>query len=457
MAHIFISYSRENSAYVDSLVNSLTKASFNVWLDRKNLQAGQNWRAEIVEAIERADSFVLLVSGSSVASKYVRQEVYVADSSDREISSLYMEPLDLPSELKLPLAGLQAILLFEDWDAGYDKLVDMLRKQQQEGQVKIKPPLPSTRQAELSLQKGKQGNEEKKENILLLLSGILGVPAQIVKFSAEKLVINVPYHLSYELKAQALNNNPKLWKAGIMGLHFEGDKHHIPLQDPQPIKSAHNGKETRQSSAASKTSLEKIKPKLPLIIGGLMISFICIIVLFGIYLFNVASATIPPTNIPPASTLTATPNREAPPITETFTPTPTASLTITPSKTATRTPTITVTTAVPDPMTGKISGQVWDDANGDEKNSGEFLLEGIPVSLGTGSCNSAVPKATTSTRAPSFDYSFTGLAAGTYCVSVEIEEVCKKVTVPTTPTMFTITLLPSEQKFASFGFQKKIC
>ncbi|MCP4142641.1 MAG: TIR domain-containing protein [Chloroflexi bacterium] len=473
MAHIFISYSRADSEYVDSLVKSLSQANFNVWLDRKDIQAGQNWRAEIVEAIERADSFVLVVSRSSTASKYVRQEVYVADGSDREISSLYMEPLDLPSELKLPLAGLQIILLYEDWNAGYYKLVDMLRKQQDEEQAKIKAPLPSTRQAELSIHADKQNDEKEKEKIFTLLSSILGIaldPAQIIEESLGKITINIPYKLSYELKAQVLNNNPKLWDAGITGLHFEGDKHHIPLHDPKLNNSSYKGKETQQSISKSSTTIPKTKSKLPLIIGGVLISVIFLLAFGGIYLFNSNSPPpiVPPTSIntplPDSPTLTSTPKREVPPTAEaptsmpTFTPSPTATWTLTPSKTATITPTVT---AIP----GKISGQVWNDSdkNG-SRGFGEFLISGVTVSLGLGSCDSFVDfmdTASTATGSPTSNYSFSGLPAEIYCLRVNLAEACEdfdgNLRILTTPKMHTITLLPGAHESISFGSTLAIC
>jgi hypothetical protein len=321
------------------------------------------------------------------------------------------------------------------------------------------------------VQEGDQAEKE-KQKLFLLLNGILGIsldPAKIVGISSGKFIIDIPYHLSYELKAQALNNNPKLWEAGIKGLHFEGDKHNILLQDPQLIAASQKGKGTQQSATPSKPALPKAKPKLSLIIGGLLIPLICIVVLFGVYLFSTwdpgsrppivpsTRTNAPNTLLPDPPTLTSTPFLEPPPIIEPPTITPT----FTPSPTATRTPTITITIT---PMPASISGKVWDDANGDGIDSIESSLAGIPISLGLGSCNSSGFKDITSTAfnlsSPNINYSFTELAAGTYCVSVDIEEKCNEspdARTLTTPKMHTITLLPGEHESVSFGSKEEIC
>lgn len=157
----------------------------------------------------------------------------------------------------------------------------------------------------------------------------------------------------------------------------------------------------------------------------------------------VAPESAQPPAIQPAEEL-------APP--PTFTPTvkPPPTLTFTPHP---PTPTLT---PIPDPMNASITGSVWNDANGNgSKDGGETGLAAQTVKLGTGACStSGLGSQSTNLGG---GYSFTGLAGGTYCVSVEQVESCGDVTAATTPKQVTITLQPGGTIIVSFGFQKVIC
>ena len=156
-----------------------------------------------------------------------------------------------------------------------------------------------------------------------------------------------------------------------------------------------------------------------------------------------------PTPIPPTvaqvtsvviPTITLTPKKSVP-VTLTFTPPPTNTPTLTPA---------------PDPMNASISGFVWNDANRNStKDGGETGLAAQTVELGAGACGSSGLASIASNLAGG--YSFTGLAAGTYCVSVQRPEKCGDVTSATTPKQVTVILGQGEGSSVSFGFQKMIC
>jgi len=128
-------------------------------------------------------------------------------------------------------------------------------------------------------------------------------------------------------------------------------------------------------------------------------------------------------------------------------------VTITPTNTSTP---ITDTPVPPDPQNASISGQVWNDANGNGSfQSGESPLAAQTVKLGIGSCNSSGLDSMDTNFGGG--YSFKGLTAGTYCVSVERAEKCGDVSSATTPKQVTVVLTPSQTITVSFGFQKIIC
>jgi hypothetical protein len=118
-------------------------------------------------------------------------------------------------------------------------------------------------------------------------------------------------------------------------------------------------------------------------------------------------------------------------------------------------PTAAPTTAVP-PATGKISGSVWEDANGNgSKDGAEGGMGSVTVKLGMGSCSSSGFKQTSTSSGGG--YSFSNLAAGTYCVSVNITPACGKISSATTSTKYTVTLSNGQTVSKSFGYQKMIC
>ena len=155
-----------------------------------------------------------------------------------------------------------------------------------------------------------------------------------------------------------------------------------------------------------------------------------------------------------AAPSTFTPTVASPP-TFTFTPVvvvipPTFTPTEVPPPTFT--PTFTPLPPPPDPMNASISGKAWNDANGNGTNdSGEGFLAQTSVKLGAGACNST-GQSSASTGFTG-DYSFTGLAAGTYCVSATRSS---NPTSATTTTNVQIVLSPGQSKTVNFGFQNVI-
>lgn len=136
----------------------------------------------------------------------------------------------------------------------------------------------------------------------------------------------------------------------------------------------------------------------------------------------------------------------APPVTATTIPLPTIGLPLTPTPSQTPVGVATATsTATSEAATGSIGGWVWHDlcdpgpdggpspaapppgcvadgfggyrADG-TRETAEPVLGGVVVRLGVGACPSTgLAESSTATSGPS--YSFSGLAAGTYCVSID--------------------------------------
>lgn len=72
MAHIFISYARKDAEAANRLVGTLANAGYQAWIDRE-ITGGDLWKRRIVEAIDGADAFLVLLSPHSVASDNVQR------------------------------------------------------------------------------------------------------------------------------------------------------------------------------------------------------------------------------------------------------------------------------------------------------------------------------------------------------------------------------------------------
>jgi WD40 repeat protein len=72
---IFVSYSRHDAASADALVNALIARGFEVTIDRRNLEFGVKWQAELAEFIRLSDTVIWLVSEASIHSQWVNWEL----------------------------------------------------------------------------------------------------------------------------------------------------------------------------------------------------------------------------------------------------------------------------------------------------------------------------------------------------------------------------------------------
>lgn len=99
--NVFMSYSRREAPFVDSLVNDLEKNDFKVWLDYRSLIPGTPWAGQIDKGVAEADVIVLVVSKASIKSEYVGSEwKQVIGMKDKRIILAIFETVDLPPELQ---------------------------------------------------------------------------------------------------------------------------------------------------------------------------------------------------------------------------------------------------------------------------------------------------------------------------------------------------------------------
>lgn len=108
MDDLFISYSRKDQPTAKRLHNFLDDEGWDVWWDQE-IQVGENWNDDLVEALNKSKAIVILWSKNSVKSEWVRKEAQYAYDHNK-LFPILLEECDVPE----PFTKIQWVMLF-DW------------------------------------------------------------------------------------------------------------------------------------------------------------------------------------------------------------------------------------------------------------------------------------------------------------------------------------------------------
>ena len=97
---VFISYSRREAPFVDILMDALEDEGVNVWVDYRSLVPGKPWLDQILEGINQADVFLLVVSKESMTSPNVELEYKHALEQGKRIILILFQAAELPTALQ---------------------------------------------------------------------------------------------------------------------------------------------------------------------------------------------------------------------------------------------------------------------------------------------------------------------------------------------------------------------
>jgi TIR domain len=107
MGHIFISYSRKDSEFVDRLIEALEKYGFPTWQDVNAIAGGEVWKGAISKAVRESDAFLIVLSPQSASSENVSKELAVATKYARRILPVMYQACKIPDKMEYDLAELQ--------------------------------------------------------------------------------------------------------------------------------------------------------------------------------------------------------------------------------------------------------------------------------------------------------------------------------------------------------------
>lgn len=138
MAHVFLSYVRDDQQLVDRLADELRQAGVSVWLDRDQIKPGQRWQHTIRQAIENGAYFIACFSRQYE----MRSRSYMNEELTLAIEELRRRPVDrtwfipiLLTDASIPdrpigagetLRDIQWVSLYEDWDDGIRRILDVV-------------------------------------------------------------------------------------------------------------------------------------------------------------------------------------------------------------------------------------------------------------------------------------------------------------------------------------------
>lgn len=138
MEQIFVSYSRADKDFVDSLsrdIEAFEIGKFDVWMDRADISGGDDWYKAISRAIRACSYFLLVLSPNSVKSQKVSQELSLADKHGKRIIPLMYQRCEIPEELELLLVRPQLIDCAQNYGEALRKLRGALGQKQQQANV----------------------------------------------------------------------------------------------------------------------------------------------------------------------------------------------------------------------------------------------------------------------------------------------------------------------------------
>lgn len=118
---VFVSYKREDLPRITPYLHRLVGWGYKLWYDR-GIPGGAEWDAMIEDKVSRCMLLLTFMSCAAVNSKWVRREIKFADSQNKPILAVRLEPVELNRGLNIVLSQYQMI------DASRADFSDELRK-----------------------------------------------------------------------------------------------------------------------------------------------------------------------------------------------------------------------------------------------------------------------------------------------------------------------------------------
>ena len=81
--NVFISYSRQDIAFVDRLQETLRSRGIEAFVDREHIEKSEEWWTRIKQLITEADTIVFVLNPGSINSKVCKEEIEFAEKLNK--------------------------------------------------------------------------------------------------------------------------------------------------------------------------------------------------------------------------------------------------------------------------------------------------------------------------------------------------------------------------------------
>ena len=123
---VFISYSRRDKAFAESLHAAFERAGRNAWLDTEDIRPTARWSNEIARAIDGADAIIFVLSPDFAASTECAKEIEHASKQNKRLIPVVARAME-PRAVTAALAELQWISFVDE--ARFQTMFELLRRQ----------------------------------------------------------------------------------------------------------------------------------------------------------------------------------------------------------------------------------------------------------------------------------------------------------------------------------------
>lgn len=122
---IFISFSSKDKKLAEKIYSHLNKNDLPCWISSKDIPAGADYQACIVDAIDKASLVVLVFSANANNSSEIAKELSLA--SKKVLIPIRIEDVLPAGAFQYQLSNRQFIDLYEDFESGLNDLTDRVR------------------------------------------------------------------------------------------------------------------------------------------------------------------------------------------------------------------------------------------------------------------------------------------------------------------------------------------
>jgi hypothetical protein len=126
---VFISHSSVDKPFVDKLVRDLIKIGVTVWYDKLDIKLGESIPGKINEGLSKAKYFIVVLSNSSVNSKWVLEELNSALMKQINLNGTFILPVKIDDCVVPPLLNHRKYVnLKDDYDKNIGELLDVFKE-----------------------------------------------------------------------------------------------------------------------------------------------------------------------------------------------------------------------------------------------------------------------------------------------------------------------------------------